>query len=885
MTHNADYSIKVAPKKAKAKQVKHEFHVTDVRLKRFENGNWVDYDIYKAMETSALIDADISILKQGFWQLDNAKKYTKLRLLSQTPFSYLTLGANADPTVLNISSSDLLCVDEVPVKTCVDLNLLERQNQVGGLASSFIPADKFLYANGALFQLTFPHTLLVDKPYMGNLQALKLHANQQVEIVLEEPMAFIELLLQTEANGTKVHFYERKYLEDSDVETEFEDVETQTILVGSTGVVQYENIERPIDKIVIETGNCGGGNTQTSEGAKLPCSAKLMIQELGSLVSQVGYFGFQEQTIELSGNDNIYTYYKYLLADSFQVCPVNKPPTDTSGISDPAEILAAELQSKVHEVVFTSQKTSNSSFKAVIEVKNCICYTINMSLPDGEDLGRGLAYLTCWEIDSNLDENGCYNIKAKGHINTEDIPRTMTGKLCIEWKATGDVDIFEDCCAYLYKVCYRTLENYQLTANVESIDVEGNGAAIKEALDKTVQPLWQPDSAFLIEVDTEDRVFAKSDEAVIYSNTHRFGFKTAGSIGYFHRFDSNGGELERTDYQALKAADKEDQFKYKKLQHYLDFNTCYPNADGRLTNAKPLFYGSPKLLLFYQQAYIYAMYGLWDYTLTASIKDPTGLEEIPTNPVWVKDNLIPIGAEASIINEYALGETGNCIEIETVTPFGVYAEFANFMLEPLKAYTAVFYAKKGGKQREVHQYVFETSRYANFNEQIMSYQLKDEDGNHVKDAVFEIEHSLDAIQLGQLTAVVNGDEGGDLVQQYMDPYDRLIGALKLPALHPALTTEFNLIRNGEGGNVIGLLIRNPEPFNDPKIPTAALADSIAVGGASAAVFSKDKANIFVSNAGLNLGTGNLSVTFKYLEFNPNVKKYESVEEVSVNIDL
>lgn len=889
LTHNADYTIKVAPKKAKAKQVKHEFHVMDVRIKRFENGNWVDYDIYKAMETSDLIDADISLLKQGFWQLDNAKKYTKLRLLSQTPFSYLTLGANADPTVLNISSSDLLCVDEVPIKTCVDLTLLERQDQVGGdLTSSFVPADKFLYANGALFHLTFPHTMLVDKPYQGNpqAQALKLHANQQVEILLEEPMAFIELLLQTEANGTKVHFCSRKYIEGSNIEIdpELDYIETQTLLGGDLKVIHYEDLQNPIDKIVIETGNCGGGNTQVPEGAKLPCSAKLMIQEVGSLVSEVGYFGFYEETIELSG-DNIHTYYKYLLADSFQVCPVNKAPADTSGLSDPAKILAAELQSKVHDVVFTSQKTSNSSFKAVIEVKNCICYTITMTLPEGEDLGRGLRYLTCWEIDPNPDENGCYNIKAKGHIHTEDIPRTMTGKLCLEWKAAvGDGDIFEDCCAYLYKVCYRTLENYQLVTNVESIDVEGNGAAIKEALDKTVQPLWQPDSTFLIEVDTEDRVFAKGDETIIYSNTHRFGFKTAGSIGYFHRFASNGGELERSDYQELKAADKEDQFKYKALQHYLDFDTCYPNADGRLTNAKPLFYSNPRLLLFYQQAYIYAMYDLWDYSLTASIKDPTGLVEIPTGPEWIKDNLVPIGAEASIINEYALGETGNCIEIETVTPFGVYAQFAEFALEPLKAYTAVFYAKKGSqKQREVHQYVFETSRYGSFTEQIMSYQLKDEEGNHVRDAVFEIERNVDSAQLQALTAVLNGEEGGETTPQYMHPYDRLIGALKLPTLHPALTTEFNLIRNGEGGNVIGLLIRNPEPFNDPKIPDAALADSIVVNGASSAIFSKDKANVFVSNAGLNLPTSGLTVTFKYLEFEPNTKEYESVEKIMVNV--
>jgi hypothetical protein len=108
---------------------------------------------------------------------------------------------------------------------------------------------------------------------------------------------------------------------------------------------------------------------------------------------------------------------------------------------------------------------------------------------------------------------------------------------------------------------------------------------------------------------------------------------------------------------------------------------------------------------------------------------------------------------------------------------------------------------------------------------------------------------------------------------------------------PAATTEFNIIKdNSNINNVItrGILIRNPEPFNDPKLPKDYMLQSISVSQHGAhppfkTIFSKDKAKIFITNDDMEINAANVNITFTYFEYNG--QEYYPKTSITVHIDL
>jgi len=97
------------------------------------------------------------------------------------------------------------------------------------------------------------------------------------------------------------------------------------------------------------------------------------------------------------------------------------------------------------------------------------------------------------------------------------------------------------------------------------------------------------------------------------------------------------------------------------------------------------------------------------------------------------------------------------------------------------------------------------------------------------------------------------------------------------------------VRNTSDNSILGLLVRSPEPLNDPKIPAAILAGSIALsvnGGPATdhkAIFSKDIAGVFISNAALSLTAGPVAFTFKYYQFNG--ADYQELKSIPVNLTI
>lgn len=180
------------------------------------------------------------------------------------------------------------------------------------------------------------------------------------------------------------------------------------------------------------------------------------------------------------------------------------------------------------------------------------------------------------------------------------------------------------------------------------------------------------------------------------------------------------------------------------------------------------------------------------------------------------------------------------------------------------------------RRQEVHRYVFQTSRYADFAEQVYSYRLAGESepgGEPVEgEAVFEIDRPFDSAAITAARSVLDGTAGDDLAQRLADRFDRLLaGALELGELHPPETTEFNLIRRG--ARVLGLLVRSPESFNDPKMPAVELDRTVRLAAAGVpdcqAVYSKDSSQVFLTDraGSLELPAGTYRFTFEHRLFN------------------
>ena len=274
-----------------------------------------------------------------------------------------------------------------------------------------------------------------------------------------------------------------------------------------------------------------------------------------------------------------------------------------------------------------------------------------------------------------------------------------------------------------------------------------------------------------------------------------------------------------------------------------------------------------------------------------------------------------VNSEIGILNNLLIN--GNpCAAYTPMAPIDISSE-KSINLKPLKLYTAQFVARYKPRigsslapeafESVVHSYVFQTSRYSSFVEQVNSYILKYDVVEHeiIRAAVYPltIDGSIN-FTLAQkvMTADTPGDftvDEGVLVQQYAERFDQLMNgvfAIDANRLQTAVTTEFNLVRSG--GNLIGILIRNPEPFNDPKIPVEILQDAVEVRvfdgedyvdpGNFIAVHSKDRSQVFITLSDYSFDiypASKLQFTFNYKTYNGVEYENDAASTTTVEIDL
>jgi hypothetical protein len=478
-----------------------------------------------------------------------------------------------------------------------------------------------------------------------------------------------------------------------------------------------------------------------------------------------------------------------------------------------------------------------------------------------------------------------------------------------------------DCTLDLYELCVLDYPAAAFNATLPSQSgVDAEVATIVNAFQGSIQPLWRPYTSYAIRITTTDSLFRESNAGTetTFQRQAVFGFSTAGPLGHYHRYRrADGTIVRRADFAALEDAGRGDEFKLLGLLHYLDFPKCYPNADGQLINAKPLFYAAPKLSLFYLETYVARMFCDWaawggleaaNAVFEVVVKDPSPSPDVPeaaaVEAVWKLSPLPLLSRDVTILNNM-IRHGSPCATVTEIQPTWLNSEFplAAVDLQPLKLYTAIFNLRFKRQSdadwvsRELLRYCFQTSRYADLAAQVDSCKLEVDpaDGSLLRAALFEADKPFLAADLAVARSVLDDSlpQGDALRQTFADPFNRLLeGALQLAALDPPSVTELNVVRDTTSGRILGILLKSPEPWNDPKLPPDALAGSIrlSVDGGDPALYralhSKDLSQAFFTNADHSMDVpagATLGFTFDYRQWDGS--QYVTVDSATLEVTL
>jgi hypothetical protein len=450
--------------------------------------------------------------------------------------------------------------------------------------------------------------------------------------------------------------------------------------------------------------------------------------------------------------------------------------------------------------------------------------------------------------------------------------------------------------SYLTEVLQRRLEENNITRTgfIDEAELLSNN------LNKTIQPVWRPDTTYAIVVKTRDVVEGNIGAAV--QKNHIYGFKTVGPIGHFQK--------KNAIYKALEGQDKAAAFKLADLKHYIDYERSFPDAQSRYDLSKPVFCHDPKVSLLFVKPYLNAMFSDWDgylglptvkSTLQMQLLDPYGAilspeliwEQLPDEEI-TNVNFMKLPPDQQILyfmNRAALEDSCNVnpVSIKKRKKQGAY-HFPN--LEPNRLYTALFTAVyqplgEAEQRAEIHRFNFKTSRFSTFEEQAGSFVLNSILGSE-KYAVYPLKVSFTQAEIdGAIKNLIDDNPENDAAEviRYAARYDRLVyGGLAIKNLEPIETTVIHPVINidpvDSSRRLLGILVRNPEPFNNPKLPVESLNNTVGLSltpsGQSVLtpetfiyIHAQDTSAVFISNAGLNIPVGDTQLHFKYKIFNGN----------------
>ncbi|MEJ7645304.1 MAG: hypothetical protein WKF87_11970 [Chryseolinea sp.] len=837
VTNPPSGNTELVPPKEVELQVTHRFAIHDISIMVWKTTSsvWVNYDPYAALNGSAFLQTvDPSKLKLGYWQ-KKGKEYNNLRILSNTPFSFADqLTGVFIPEQSGVSAGTMFCEADEIKPHCTRWTKEES-----------IPIGSWITYREFVYRIFKRPAVVVPFPNVFNIPlSLRMSNDSRLEIILPEQSGDATVKLFSFARTLNVTYYDLKsrivlhHGIPKNIAT-YEVVKQFVLHHGDYAVpLVYKDNSRPVKKIVIE--------------ADRPNSKR--VAKLQDLISQLSLQILNGDKEAQQKRQSALSELTKLQQDTCQVGEGDKDIT-TKNIDD-LEKQKRELEKKKRSVISTGGALTK----------------INAELVALERQIENLSRLASIVYDPKTDR----------------------------------------CSTYVHEVCFLTKEEGAYNdsiPNQNSLDQEFDD--MSTSISKVIGPIWRPDETYYIKITTKETI-NNTDHLKDYF----VAFKTAGPIGHFplrslppavkqqFSIDENGTPIGQD-----QRFDKRIEIPENTLKYYLDQKRSYPNPTGNIINAKPLYYGNVSIKLFYTEPRAYNFFHDWpDYeglgkklsAIEIIIKDPAEpASPPPTNPStpvlpsstidWNVD-LHPLLMTSVATLNYLHDPTisnpafnaNTCwpIDHNEITPAGKHTEVTITNLRPLKLYTAVIncrYAKDGVHHvtKQIHSFNFQTSRYADHTEQVDSYKLYDATRTSYVKAVYDLSVTDATVTQLLLEAVTDGNDvtsntRPELITQYPDKLQRLLfGYLNLTQLYAAENTEFYLIKD-VNNVVIGLYIRSPEAFNDPRTPESELPRSIGllIDGLPVTVkkvFGRDKSEVIVfANFG---STQDLTVKFTYLLWN------------------
>lgn len=950
-TSGAEFTDYIAPQRGKSDRVRHDYHLENVEIFSWEpvSETWKPYNVFEALiaglkkppfKLTVTEEADLLQKGQyGFWQIDSPGKYNKLRLLAQNPLSFLRQGTgDTIPEELGVTNG-IFCPPPSKHKTCVNFDSLLSLDAQGNpfFKEKKVAGNKVLEHRRILWRLVRNDGELLQKPLDGVKTALAWAGADTLELYLPEPSTEVNLLVGSNTTGLIIKYLARQQKTALNPLTGnpepllnpaglpvFEYKTISTVLKNPTDLpsnVPYLDLKNPVDKIEIT-----GKVPSIFEKTNVFCEAGIS-NEAKALLDLLNLIGkTQTERGLVKKADLMKAPFNALLPALFP-----KVPASSSLVWDATVDLLLENKLVIN----------------FIENGGPVICQATLTAPPGSMNKASWSQPGIWKF-KNLRPDTTATISGANTAFLIDMELPNGTILTLKGNCTC-VPVFHCYDRFLnffHQICYLTQADAQYNENLPSqTSVNQNNEAMALAINKTLWPVWRPNTAYAIRVKYTDEIFQESNFHKSHSKEFAICFKTKGPTGHYHEFDDTGLTSKKLkSYTDLETSDREDAFKLATLKHCVDFQKSYPNADGNILNAKPLYFENPELRLFYIYPHVYQFYQDWPAynglkevksALEVLIKDPAEVPMVPGSdgktmipfetPLavneWKKHDSPIITPDIAALNNMVNNGIANqnpCPPPATkpFTPPGVFnlvKPNPNAPLEPLKLYTAIYNAAYNPDpinqpkpiNREVHRYAFQTSRYKDFGEHIRSYILYDDPAtkNIEKAAVYRIDLFFrtpdgddDPMPLLFAQQVLDKSLPADhqLHTEAALDFDKIIDRLfALKSLEPAETVQFNAIFNSSG-YMVGILVRSPEPFNDPKTPENELAGTLEMLPTKNVkpgikyfntYFSKDNACAFITNANnvLNIPVEQYQFTFRYKLFNG--LKYEIQDTQQVVIDF
>ncbi|WP_299765229.1 hypothetical protein [uncultured Dokdonia sp.] len=756
------------------RQVAHKYHINGLNLEAWNGTSWVGYNPYEAVTAKSSENLDVSDFKIGHWQ-KTRKAYDQIRLLASNPFTYTEQGEDGwyVPEELGITASTLFC--EAQFKPLQTVNWRNRRRGEK-YPVPFSNPDSFFNIGQLYFQILGTGILGDEdfiQPEFGKVasgysnfdfpQSLKIRNTNGIALKFPNAVQEVRLKLSSTARGVRIKLYKAVFEE-----------------TAGTPVVSYE---------LIPDGD---------------------IYKLSSELYQEVIFSSDEYTI-----------------DRVEIDPETENEEEIDRIREEiAVLLENALGSFSLNPRASLDREDQERYDLLIseleEAKNIGC---DMSIPPPRGIGA-------MQIKDD-DINGTFIVGENAFGNDGIALPPMT-------------DTSEKCFTLLHEVQWLTVHDWAYNQEIPGQEaITSDFMNSVDAVEQVATPIWRPDTSYRVTFTVSDLV----NNEEIHSFPYRFGFKTAGPIGHYHNAPNvTYGGTRNTAGQLVDP----NAYPLTSLASYIDYQRSYPNANGSLLNAKPLFYGTEdgnnEIKLFFNKPYLNHMMEDWGAfgafselsgRMQVLIKDPVenvilnnppipGEEttEIPSGQEsWDPDAHPQLASYVQTLQNMVDGTNGDAslgscrIELgDVIIPKSYNTTVIINNLKPQKLYTAIVNSHYENSVVQVHDFNFQTSRYQNFKEQVESYLLKDIDGNITREAIYDLSISASVSQITEAYNVVSSGMNNNAFAKEIDPFDRVVeGLLGIKPMDPAATTEFNRLRNAEG-TIIGILIRNPEPFNNPNIP-------------------------------------------------------------------